>query len=128
MTILQKEQCAALAYELFLPYGLKLFGWFEDGQKSGLLVGNAGSSLWASFSSSSEASDGMRDPMNRWTERLVNEIALELGADARFPFGETIWPFQAYAKAATGMKQSPIGLLIHPEFGLLDRFSSRFDV
>ena len=108
------------------PFGLRTFGWFADGALHGLLVGNVGSSLWPEFSRSVEHDDGAADPLNRWTERVVREAtsALSTGqpVDLRFPFGEPIWPFQRYAIAAAGMQSSPIGLLIHPEFGLWTAF------
>lgn len=108
------------------PLGLKTFGWFADGGLHGLLVGNVGSSLWPEFSRSDEYADGAADPLNRWTERVVRQASVALATrqpvELRFPFGETIWPFQRYAILAAGMQSSPIGLLIHPEYGLWTAF------
>ncbi len=107
------------AQALLAPFGLVAFGWFTTAEgKPALLLGNVGSSLWPAFSKSPFFEDEMPDPMNRWTESVVGEAASKLGAQARYPFGETVWPFQRWAKAATRMQQSPIGLLIHPKFGL----------
>ncbi|MEN0040798.1 MAG: hypothetical protein AAF764_05630 [Pseudomonadota bacterium] len=109
---------------LLAPSGMIPFGWFDvdrsDGEpgKRALLIGNIGSSLWPAFSKSEEANDGQPDPMDRWTRAVVAPIASELKAEARYPFGEPRWPFQTYAKAATGMNNSPLGLLIHPQYGL----------
>ncbi|EFL90706.1 conserved hypothetical protein [Ahrensia sp. R2A130] len=100
------------------------FGWFtvdgdqRDRKRPALLIGNIGSSLWPAFSRSVEFSDGLKNPMDRWTKEVVEPIASELKAEARYPFGQPHWPFQTYAKAATGMDNSPLGLVIHPEFGL----------
>jgi len=113
VTSIEQEAQALLA-----PFGLSAFGWFHDDNKSGLLIGNIGSELWPSFSTSAEFSDGDADPLNRWTVRVMEPMARELQAELRYPFGEKIWPFQRYAKEATGVQQSPIGLLIHPEYGL----------
>jgi epoxyqueuosine reductase QueG len=41
-----------------------------------------------------------------------------LGARAAYPFGDKIWPFQRWAARAEGLHASPLGLLIHPEYGL----------
>ncbi len=124
--ILQNE-----ARTLLAPFGLLPFGWFrdEDGV-AGLLVGNIGSSLWAAFATSDEFSDGQKNALDRWTETSLRPVALELNAELRFPFGEKTWPFQRWAGEATGMRQSPIGLFIHPEYGLWTAFRGAlmFDV
>ncbi len=101
------------------PFGLVPLGWFEEeAGQTALLIGNIGSGLWPSFSNSLEYRDGGSDPLDRWTKRIIDRIADDLKAEARYPFGTHLWPFQAYARQATGMKQSPTGLLIHPEYGL----------
>lgn len=104
---------------LFASSGMMPFGWFKlDDGRPALLIGNIGSSLWQAFSRSAEFVDGSPNPLDRWTTEIVEPVASELGAEARYPFGEPRWPFQAYAKAATGMNNSPLGLLIHPQYGL----------
>lgn len=132
------------------PMGLTPFGWIElgfedfphadadttagEGAGRGLLIGNIGSSLWPSFSTSAENADGDSDPMDRWTQRHLEPLAERLEATMRYPFGRPFWPFQAYAKRATGMDNSPLGLLIHPQYGLwtalrgLMVFKGEFDV
>ncbi len=107
---------------LLAPLGLRSLGWFQDGGNAGLLIGNVGSELWPAFSNSPQYADGLADPMDRWTAAVTEPIAHQLKADIRYPFGETIWPFQHYARQAMGIEQSPIGLLIHPEFGLWTAF------
>lgn len=103
--------------------GLTSFGWFAtDDEKVGLLIGNAGSALWPAFSTSEEYHDSAPDSLDRWTVRVLGPLAKAFEAQLRFPFGETVWPFQHYARVATGMRPSPLGLLIHPEFGLWTAF------
>lgn len=88
-------------------------------ERQGLLVGNAGPGLWAICSQSQEFQDGLPHPMNRWTARVLREISSGHHLDRPiFPFDEPYWPFQRMLAAATGMRQSPLGLFIHPEFGL----------
>ena len=110
------------ARELLAPFGLEIFGWFSlrgNGESAaGLLVGNAGRAMWPVFSVSNEVRDGADDPLNRWTERICGKVAISLGAEVRYPFGEDVWPFQQWAKDATGVHSSPLGLLIHPTHGL----------
>lgn len=104
------------------PSGLMPLGWLEADGASALLIGNIGSSLWPAFSASEEKLDGKKDPLNRWTVSitagLVESLPSGTVSEVRYPFGDPIWPFQQYARKALGVEQSPLGLLIHPEFGL----------
>ncbi|MGE0117365.1 MAG: ferredoxin [Dongiaceae bacterium] len=115
-----------------LAHGLRLRGGFHPEAGDGvtalpdgrvpatlILVGNVGSSLWASFSGSPEAQDGAPHPLNRWTQRVVSQIAAEAGAAALFPFGGPPYlPFQRWAMRAEPVAASPLGILIHPDYGL----------
>ncbi|MEM7215378.1 MAG: hypothetical protein AAF423_07535 [Pseudomonadota bacterium] len=83
-----------------------------------LLIGNRGENMWQSLSASPEFCDGAPDPMNRWTRRIIDDLIVDLDCKAFYPFDKPYWPFQRIAKTATGMKSSPLGILIHPEFGL----------
>ena len=79
----------------------------------------SGSSLWPAFSGSAEAGDGAPHPLNRWTQRVVGEIAREVGAMPLFPFGGPPYlPFQRWAMRAEAVAPSPLGILIHPDYGL----------
>ena len=122
---------AALASAL-VPLGLALRGGFtvlpEDlmpGMRGGeaaatvLMVGNAGPQMWRAFSASPEASDGLAHPLNRWTRRQLDAIAAAAGGLALYPFDATpVWPFQRWAARAEPVHPSPLGLLIHPQYGL----------
>lgn len=119
------------------PLGLILRGGFHprpedgvpalgDGASAGtlVLVGNAGPAMWQAFRAAPEAADGEAHPLDRWIARclggLVEDLGAEdLGAEARFPFeGPPYLPFQRWAARAEGLKASPLGILIHPRFGL----------
>lgn len=120
--------------DLLKQYGLICFGGLEISSdlcasdcvemigKKGLLIGNAGKDMWKIFSQSSEFCDHAPDPMNRWTKRILDGVADELGGRAVYPFDEPYWPFQRIAQKAAGVKPSPLGILIHPEFGLWHAF------
>jgi hypothetical protein len=83
------------------------------------LVGNTGSSYWPVFSSSSEYRDGLPDSLDRWSKRVAELVANELGLKAIYPFeGPPYLPFQQWAKRAETLSQSPLGLMIHPQYGL----------
>lgn len=84
-----------------------------------LMVGNAGAAMWRAFSTAPEARDGRPDPLNRWSARIVGEVAAAAGAVALFPFdGPPYHPFIAWAKRAEPVAESPLGILIHPRYGL----------
>jgi hypothetical protein len=113
-------------------HGLILRGGFQPAEEDALpslaggrparmlmLVGNAGPSLWAAFARAPEAADGAPHPLNRWTRRVVEEVAASFDAMALYPFeANPAWPFQRWAQWAEPVYPSPLGLLIHPEFGL----------
>ena len=84
-----------------------------------VLAGMAGREGWRAFAASPEASDGLDHPLDRWSRRLTEALARELGGKALFPFGgPPFLPFQRWAQRAEPVHSSPIGLLIHPRYGL----------
>lgn len=84
-----------------------------------ILLGNAGSSFWPAFTASEEYKDGHPDPLDRWSQRVISNLARELGANAVFPFGGPPYsPFLRWARRAEDVEPSPLGMLIHPEYGL----------
>lgn len=91
-----------------------------DGRAVGtlLLIGNAGSSLWRAIQAAPEAGD--RHCFERYTRRVIGELAGRAGGHALFPADGPPWlPFQRWARRAEpGLEASPLGMLIHPLFGL----------
>ncbi len=84
-----------------------------------LLVGNVGNAMWRQFITTAEYRDAKPDPLDRWTRRVLNEIAAALPAAVVFPFGgPPHYPFHRWALRADTVFPSPIGILIHPQFGL----------
>lgn len=84
-----------------------------------VLLGAVGDSHWPAFSASDEAQDGRPDPLDRWSRRLIEGLAHGWRARALFPFdGPPFWPFQRWAVRAEPVHLSPLGLLIHPRYGL----------
>jgi len=84
-----------------------------------VLLGFIGSGGWASFTASIEARDGKPDPLDRWSRRIIGGIAARLGGAALYPFGDPPYlPFQRWAQRADDVFVSPLGILIHAEFGL----------
>ena len=81
-----------------------------------VMVGNAGPDMWRAFAADT---DDEPDALDRWTGRVVGEVAAALGAAALFPFGEPPHhPFQRWGARAEALHHSPLGVLIHPDYGL----------
>jgi hypothetical protein len=94
---------------------------FPDGTPVGTLIlaGLIGSAQWPGFAASREARDGAPDSLDRWSRRLIDGLAAELGAAALYPFGGPPYhPFQRWARRAEPVHPSPLGMLIHPDWGL----------
>ena len=84
-----------------------------------VLIGMAGRRGWNAFVASPETRDGLADPLDRFSRRVVGGLAGALGGLALFPFGgPPYWPFQGWAQRAEPVRPSPIGMLIHPAYGL----------
>jgi hypothetical protein len=71
--------------------------------------------MWAAFA---PYIDGAPHPLDRWTRRVVEPIATNFGARAVYPFGAEAPPFQRWAERAETLHRSPLGILIHAEYGL----------
>jgi hypothetical protein len=115
---------AAIRRTGLVPRGALLL---EESERAGeladirtiVLAGMAGREGWDAFAASPEASDGLDNPLDRWSRRTMEALARELGAMALFPFGgPPFLPFQRWAQRAESVHSSPIGLLIHSYYGL----------
>jgi len=112
-------------------HGLRVRGGFATGGETDrdllarapwartlILVGNVGSELWDRSGAEIATMTGP-DPLDRWTRAIVEPIAQSIGGVALYPFaGPPYWPFQRWAERAEGVRSSPIGIQIHPEYGL----------
>src|SRR4051794_19283232 len=108
--------------------GLILLGGFRPDDRDGvspptdgatvgtvLMVGNAGPAMWERFTA---GRPGGPSPLDSWTRTVLTGVADRFGARAVFPFDRPFLPFQKWAMRAGSCHPSPIGMLIHPEFGL----------
>ena len=90
-----------------------------------LLIGNAGAALYDAFFASGRPTG--RNPLDDWTKRVLMPIAERCGARAAFPSDGPPWlPFQRWAMRAEKVRASPLGVLIHPEFGLWHAYRAAF--
>jgi hypothetical protein len=87
-----------------------------DGAGTILLVGNAGSGMWRAFATAMP--DGP-NPLDHWSESILDAIARRFDATALYPWdGPPYLPFQRWAMKAEPVAPSPLGILVHPEYGL----------
>jgi hypothetical protein len=83
------------------------------------LFGMVGAVNWPAFAASPEFADAAPHPLDRWSRRLIGVLADDLGGVAVFPFdGPPYWPFPRWAQRADSVWPSPLGLLVHAEYGL----------
>ena len=81
-----------------------------------ILAGNAGPAMWEAFS---EARPAAPDPLDRWSHSVLESVATQYNADVILPSdGPPYAPFQRWAMRAESVHLSPLGILIHPKWGL----------
>ena len=83
------------------------------------LIGFVGGEQWPAFAASPERADGRPHPLDRWSRRLIDVLAARHAAAAFYPSPGPPWlPFQRWAMRAEAVHLSPLGILIHPDWGL----------
>ena len=88
-----------------------------------ILLGPDEPAFWPAFTQSPEYLDCLPDPMDRWSARVIDDLATQLGATALFPFGGPPWhPFFRWATDSGRTWSSPINLLVHEQAGLFASF------
>ena len=80
-----------------------------------LMVGNAGPDMWRAFTA---ACNPESDRLDDWSANVLGALATEFGATALYPFSKPALPFQRWAQRAEACHSSPLGIVIHPEYGL----------
>ena len=87
--------------------------------KAVILIGNAGASYWPHFERWRETQPAdLANPLDTWCRDLIGTIAVEVGARAVSPSDKPYLPFQQWAMRAEGLRPSPLGILMHPRYGL----------
>ncbi|MFN4141565.1 ferredoxin [Aestuariivirga sp.] len=99
-------------------------GWFApspddkvpEGARFVILIGNAGPDMFRRFA---RERDPARETMDEWTRDTVAQLARDLEARAAYPFDtDPPWPFLTWARRGGAGHVSPLGLNIHPTYGL----------
>ena len=87
--------------------------------RSAALVGQAGAAYWPRFQKWLSNQTTMPDnPLDSWSREVIGTLAERVSARAVFPSDKPWLPFQQWAVLAEGLKPSPVGILIHSEYGL----------
>jgi ferredoxin len=87
--------------------------------RSVLLVGQAGGAPWPHFLRWRAGQPAnLPNPLDSWARQVIGEVAAQFGARAVSPSDRPYLPFQQWAMRAEGLRPSPLGILMHPEFGL----------
>jgi ferredoxin len=87
--------------------------------KSVLLVGQAGAAPWPHFLRWREKQpQAIANPLDSWSREMIGAVAAEFGARAVSPSDKPYLPFQQWAMRSEGLKPSPLGILMHPTYGL----------
>jgi hypothetical protein len=87
--------------------------------KSALLIGQAGAAPWPHFMKWWQRQPrDLPNPLDTWSREIIDGVAAHLGASAVYPSDKPYQPFQRWAMRAEGLKPSPLGILMHPEYGL----------
>ena len=87
--------------------------------RSILLIGQAGPAPWPHFQRWRERqARDIANPLDSWSREVIGAVAKEFGARAVSPSDRPYLPFQQWAMRAEGLKPSPLGVLMHPQYGL----------
>lgn len=87
--------------------------------KSVLLVGQAGAAPWPHFQRwLGQPGRPVANPLDTWSREVIGAVAQGCGARAVSPSDRPYLPFQQWAMRAEGLKPSPLGVLMHPQYGL----------
>jgi hypothetical protein len=80
-----------------------------------ILIGNAGPAMFRRFA---RECDPRHDTLDGWCREVIGALARDLDAQAIFPFDKPPLPFLTWARRGGAGHVSPLGLNIHPHYGL----------
>ena len=125
-----QEKLAAIGLNVMGVADGSPYAHLLEGCESAVVVGNGGRTLWEYFvqtleedpSRLSEHSHPFDDMVERWIEKISVDVGLKQGEHFRWircaATEETFVDFRCLGRDAGLGSSSPVGLLIHPEYGL----------
>jgi hypothetical protein len=114
---------AVAEYDAGSPPGISLAA-LAPGSTSAIVLGNGGRAFWEAFRRERWTTDGV-DPLDAFTRRVVEEIALPIAARSGAPV-RVVYPFDGAGEPVSFMRlaacaglgqRSLLGLLVHPVYG-----------
>ncbi|MGV8989107.1 MAG: ferredoxin [Cypionkella sp.] len=94
---------------------------FPAGTRTVLMLGPKEPGFWPHLQAQPEW--GAPDPIDRWSRRVIEALAEDLGGTALFPFGGPPYqPFYTWALRTGRVWDSPVKLLVHTTQGLMVSF------
>ncbi len=104
-------------------HGLLLMGALHNAQDAPIgttvLLGT-GPDFWLAYSAAPEATDHLADPIDRWSKRVLADLAQTFDGTTSFPSDGPPYPaFISWALASGRFFQSPVGMMVHDTVGLM---------
>tara|TARA_B100001287_G_scaffold207277_1_gene176329 strand:+ start:37 stop:681 length:645 start_codon:yes stop_codon:yes gene_type:complete len=88
-----------------------------------LLLGPDEPNFWKIFKESDEFKDRKANPLDRWSKRIIDNIAVKNDCSPLYPFGgQPYKPFFSWALRSGTVWSSPVHLAIHKDRGLFVSF------
>ena len=109
--------------KVLAPLGMLVLGNVETEEGMVTLIGNAGSDMWHVFANARGSRNALLDD---WTKAVLNPIAKQFGLEVRYPYDKPYPPMLTWAYQAGVGKPSPLGLMIHPTYGLWHAYRAAF--
>ena len=101
-------------------HALCVMGGIHEAGQTIFLLGPKEPGFWDHFTQQPEFKDGLPDPMDRWSKRVIGALATQWGGTAKFPSdGPPYPPFQDWAQRSERAWVSPVGMLVHADAGLM---------
>ncbi len=104
------------------PHGLAVSGAFlpVSSDVKTLVLLSPSTAFWSVFTDSPENADGLANPIDRWSTRVITALADDMSARPKFPFGGPPYePFLDWAKQSGRAFASPLGMLVHDTYGMM---------
>ena len=94
-----------------------------EGCQTLIMLGPDEPHFWKAFTQCPEYNDGQPHPLDRWSKRMVGELATAFDCPALFPSdGPPYPPFFSWALRTGRCHASPIQMLVHDTAGLFVSF------
>lgn len=115
------EQAAQQAGLLLMGALLPRLQKVKSLENGTLVLLGAGRAFWPLFDRSAEHLDGLPDPVDRWSKRVIGGLAEALGAStSHFPSdGPPYAPFIDWALKSGRFHTSPVGMMVHDQVGMM---------